>query len=65
MVKILAKGLLKGAMAIGTKLFMALASEKLIEWLLFYVGHQVVLSTKTKHDDEFYRQIKAAYERKK
>ncbi len=57
--------LLKGFMAVGTKLFMAMATEKMIEWFLFYVAQHVVLSTKTKHDDEFYRRIKDAYESKK
>ena len=52
---------LKGTMSVLTKLFMSMASEKLIEWLLFYVAERVVKSTKTPHDDAFYAKIKEAY----
>lgn len=54
--------ILKGLMAVLTKVFMSLATEALIEWLLFYVAHQTVLSTKTPHDDELYKKIKEAYD---
>ena len=53
--------LLKSLFAVVTKLVMAMASKPLIEWLLFYVANQIVLTTKTPHDDLFYAKIKAAY----
>lgn len=56
--------ILKGLMAVGTKLLMSLASEKLIEWAFFYVAGEVVKTTKTKHDDEFFAEIEKAYKAK-
>ena len=53
--------ILKGFMSFGTKLLMTFASEKLIEWAFFHVAGEVVKSTKTKHDDKFYDEIKKAY----
>jgi hypothetical protein len=53
--------LIKSLMAISTKLLMSLASEKIIEWALFYLVESIVKSTKTTHDDEFYSKIKEAY----
>lgn len=51
----------KAIVAFGTKLLLSVATEKMIEWLFFYVAQQVVLTTKTTHDDEFMQQIKKAY----
>lgn len=56
--------LLKALMSILTRIFMAAASEKMIEWLLFRIADEVVKSTKTPHDDEFLKEIKAAYNKK-
>ena len=53
--------ILKAAMAFGTKLFMSLASEKLIEWLFFYLAEQIVKSTKTPHDDKLLAEVEKAY----
>ncbi|CAH9016481.1 conserved hypothetical protein [Vibrio phage 381E49-1] len=41
---------------------MSMASEKLIEWVFFYLAEQIVKSSKTKHDDKFFAEIKRAYE---
>lgn len=53
--------LLLAMRAIGIKLITAFASQKLLEWLLFWVVDLIVKSTKTDKDDELVRQIKAAY----
>jgi hypothetical protein len=53
--------ILKGVMGVLTKLFMSFASEKLIEWMLFYVAEQIVKRTDTPHDDKFFEKIKEAY----
>ena len=37
-------------------------TERFIKWLFFYVGEQIVKSTKTDHDDLFLAKIKEAYE---
>lgn len=52
----------KATVAFLLKLIMALATEKFIKWLFFYVGEQVVKSTKTDHDDLFLVKIKEAYD---
>ena len=57
--------ILKAIMSFGTKLLVSLGSEKLIEWCFFYVAEQIVKTTKTKHDDEFFEQIKKSYDSKK
>lgn len=56
------QALVKGVMAFGTRLLMSFASEKLIEWAFFYLAGEIVKTTKTKHDDKFYAEIKKAYE---
>lgn len=56
--------ILKGAMAVITKLFMATASEKVIEWLFFYLAKAITKSTKTPHDDAFLAQVEKAYKSK-
>lgn len=43
------------------KLIMSLSTEKFIAWLFFYVGEQIVKSTKTDQDDVFLAKIKEAY----
>lgn len=55
------QAIVKGIMGFGTKMLMSLASEKLIEWMFFYLAGEIVKSTKTKHDDKFYEEIKKAY----
>lgn len=54
--------LLKSLVAVLTKIVMATASKSVIEWFLFYVASAIVTSTKTPHDDIFYKKIKEAYE---
>ena len=56
--------LVKSLLGFGTKMLMSLASEKLIEWTFFYLAGEIVKSTKTKHDDQFYEEIKKAYKGK-
>ena len=53
--------LLLAMRGIGIKLITAIASQKLLEWLLFWVVDMIVKSTKTDKDDELVKQIKAAY----
>lgn len=60
MISVLAKALL----ATVTKMFMAIATQEMIEWLLFRVAGEIVKSTKTPHDDEFYAKLKELYDRK-
>ncbi len=52
----------KATISFLLKLLMALATEKFIKWLFFYLGEQIVKSTKTDHDDLFLAKIKEAYE---
>ena len=52
----------KAATAFFMKMVMSLATERFIKWLFFYVGEQIVKSTKTNHDDLFLSKIKEAYE---
>lgn len=47
--------------AIFTKLILATASEKVLEWLLFWVVDMIVKSTETTKDDEFAQKIKQVY----
>ena len=51
----------KATVAFLIKLIMSLATEKFIAWLFFYIGEQIVKSTKTDHDDVFLAKIKEAY----
>lgn len=53
--------ILKGFTAFLTKLFMSFASEKLIEWLFFYLAKCIVKSSKTPHDDKLLEQVEKAY----
>ena len=52
----------KAATSFLIKMVMSLATERFIKWLFFYVGEQIVKSTKTDHDDLFLAKIKEAYE---
>ena len=52
----------RAAVAFLLKMIMALATEKFIKWLFFYVGEQIVKSTKTDQDDIFLAKIKECYE---
>lgn len=51
----------KATVAFFIKLIMSLATEKFISWLFFYIGEQIVKSTKTDQDDLFLVKIKEAY----
>lgn len=53
--------LLAALKKIITKLALTVASEKLLEWLLFYAAALIVESTKTTKDDKLLEQIKKAY----
>lgn len=46
---------------IGVKLFASLATEKFMEWLLFFVARRIVESTKNTKDDELIKEIEKAY----
>lgn len=52
----------KATVAFLLKLVMALATEKFIKWLFFYIGEQIVKSTKTDQDDLFLAKIKECYD---
>ena len=52
----------KAATAFFINMIMSLATEKFIKWMFFYVGEQIVKSTKTDQDDLFLAKIKEAYE---
>lgn len=52
----------KAATAFFLKMVMSLATEKFIKWLFFYVGEQIVKSTKTNQDDLFLTKIKEVYD---
>ena len=52
----------KAATAFFLKMVMSLATERFIKWLFFYVGEQIVKSTKTNHDDLFLAKIKEVYD---
>ena len=57
--------LFKAATKVAMNIIMSMASERFIEWLMFYVAEHIVKSTKTKHDDKFYAEIRAAYKKEK
>ena len=48
-----------------TQIAVSLISEKFLEWALFNIAEKIVKSTETKHDDEWLKQIKEAYEASK
>ena len=52
----------KAATAFFIKMIMSLATERFIKWLFFYVGEQIVKSTKTNQDDLFLAKIKEVYD---
>lgn len=54
--------LLKALGAIVTKLFAALATEVLLEWMLFKAAEALVKSTKTPYDDAWLAKFKESYE---
>ena len=56
--------ILKGLMAVLTRVFMSFASEKVIEWLFFYIAEKIVESTKTPHDNAFLEEIRKVYSKK-
>ncbi len=47
--------LLKALSAILLKLIAAMATESLLEWLFFKVAQVIFYSTKTNHDNEFFK----------
>ena len=53
--------LLKALASIVTKLFAALATEVLLEWMLFKAAEALVKSTKTPYDDEWLLKFKESY----
>ena len=54
-------GLLIALKAIGLQLLASVGMKMALERLFFLIAEQVVKSTKTTHDDEFYEEVKAAY----
>lgn len=52
----------KAATSFFIKMVMSLATERFIKWLFFYVGEQIVKSTKTNQDDLFLAKIKEVYD---
>lgn len=52
----------KAATVFFLKMVMSLATERFIKWLFFYVGEQIVKSTKTNQDDSFLAKIKEVYD---
>lgn len=57
--------LLKALQAIVTKLLAALATELLLEWMIFKGAELLVAKTATRHDDEWLEKFKEAYHSKK
>ena len=47
--------------AVLKKIFLKVVGEKLLVWALFWAAEMITSSTKTPHDDEWYRQIKGLY----
>lgn len=45
------------------KLLMSLIGEQMLEWALFKIAEQIVRSSETKHDDEWFDKIKAEYDK--
>lgn len=46
-----------------SKLLMTLIGEQMLEWALFKIAEQIVKSTETKHDDEWFEKIKTEYDK--
>lgn len=57
--------LLKALSTIALKVIATLATEQMLEWLLFKTAKVVTDSTKTPIDNEFLVEFKAKYEEKK
>lgn len=57
--------LFKAATKVAMNIIMSMASEKFIEWLMFYVAEHIVKTSKTKHDDKFLKEVKESYEKGK
>ena len=53
--------ILSALRAIFLKLFAAMLTKNLLEWLLFWTADLIVKSTKTKHDDVFLAKLKESY----
>jgi hypothetical protein len=58
-------GLLMGALNVLKNILLRMASEAFFEWLFFWAAKMLVESTKTTKDDEFFKQVKKAYEQGK
>lgn len=54
--------IMKAVMSFGTRLFMSVATEKMIEWAFFKVAEEIVKKTETPHDDEWFAKVKEVYE---
>ena len=57
----MAASLIMALRMIGVKLITSFASEKFLEWLLFWVAQKIVDSTETPQDDEFLKKLREAY----
>lgn len=53
--------LLVALKSILTKLILSMASEKVLEWLLFWVVDLIIKSTTNTRDDEFAQKVKQVY----
>ena len=53
--------LAKSVTSVGIKLFMTLASDRMIEWMFFKVAKAIVSSTKTTQDDDWYNKLYQEY----
>ena len=53
--------LLAALRTIFIKLIAAVATEKMLEWLLFWTADLIVKSTKTNKDDEFLNKLRFTY----
>lgn len=50
-------------LSIITRLVASVATKQFLEWALFYIAERIVKHTKTKQDDVWFAEIKAAYDR--
>ena len=51
-----------GVVSAFKKILLKILTEKFFTWLFFWSAKQLVLSTKTTKDDEFYNEVKRLYE---
>lgn len=55
--------LIKALGTIVTRLLASMATEKMLEYVLFKVAHILVKKTNTIHDDEFLNKLEAMYKK--